>query len=61
MWDWIWYLLLPIILLVFIEEISQFFWRSYLKNSQEMQDSIIVRMKNTMKETLEKHRKDPSH
>ncbi|WP_079509222.1 hypothetical protein [Mesobacillus jeotgali] len=61
MWDWIWYFLLPIILLVIIEEVSQFIWRSYLKDSQEEEDSIIVRMKNTMNDILRKYRRNPSH
>lgn len=61
MWTWIWLLLLPIIVLLLIEEVSQFIWRSYLKNPQEGNDTIFVRTSNSVKKILHKYRKDPSH
>ncbi|MBS8264324.1 hypothetical protein DYI25_07735 [Mesobacillus boroniphilus] len=61
MWTWIWLLLLPIIVLLLIEEGSQFIWRRYLKNREEGNDTIIVRARNTIKKIQQKYRKDPSH
>ncbi|MBT2681006.1 hypothetical protein J7E38_18610 [Bacillus sp. ISL-35] len=61
MWTWGWYLILPIVLLLLIEEISQFIWRRYLKNTEEDHESRFIRIRNSMKGTLKKYRKDPSH
>ncbi|MCM3121822.1 MULTISPECIES: hypothetical protein [unclassified Mesobacillus] len=61
MWTWIWYLILPIVLLLLIEEISQFIWRHYLKNPEEDHETMFIRIRNSMKGTLKKYRKDPSH
>lgn len=61
MWSWIWLLLLPIIVLLLIEEGSQFFWRGYLKNPQEANETILARTLNSFKKIRQKYRKDPSH
>ncbi len=61
MWNWVWYLVLPVVLLLLIEEISQFIWRRYLKDPEEEHDSIFSRIRNNMKTTLKKYRKNPSH
>lgn len=60
MWNWIWLLLLPIVVLLLIEEGSQFIWRRYLKNPQEGKDTILVRTLNSFKKIQQKYRKDPS-
>lgn len=61
MWNWIWYLLLPIILLLLLEEVSHLIWRSYLKNPEDANDSTFARMMASVKANLKKVRKDPSH
>lgn len=61
MWTWIWLMLLPIIVLLLIEEVSHFIWRSYLNNPQEGNDTVFVRASNSLKKILHKYRKDPSH
>jgi hypothetical protein len=60
MWNWIWLLLLPIIVLLLIEEGSQFVWSRYLKNPQEGNATILVRTLNSIKKIQQKYRKDPS-
>jgi hypothetical protein len=61
MWNWLWLLLLPIVVLLLIEEGSQFIWRRYLKNPAEGNDTIFVRTLNSLKKIQQKYRKDPSH
>lgn len=61
MWNWIWFLLLSITGLLLIEEISQFIWRSYLKNPAERQETIFSRFLASAKQRLHKDTKDPSH
>lgn len=61
MWTWIWLLLLPIIVLLLIEEGSQFIWRWYLKNPEEENDTVLARTLNSLKKIQQKYRKDPSH
>jgi hypothetical protein len=61
MWTWIWLLLLPIIVLLLIEELSQLVWRSYLKNPQEEKDNILVRTIKGFRKIRHRFRKDPSH
>jgi hypothetical protein len=61
MWNWIWLLLLPIIVLLLIEEGSQFIWRKYLKNPQQSNDTILITASNSFKKILQKYRKNSSH
>jgi hypothetical protein len=61
MWNWIWLLLLPIVVLLLIEEGSQFIWRRYLKNPEKGKNIVINRIHNSFKKFQQKYRKDPSH
>ena len=61
MWNWVWLLLLPIIILLLIEEVSQFIWRSYLKEPQDRKGRFFSRTLESFKKIMEKSRKDPSH
>jgi len=61
MWNWI--LLLVMILSVFllIEELSQFFWRRYLRNPKDKKSSRLSDFISKAKQMKLKYRKDPSH
>lgn len=61
MWNWVWLLLLPMIILLLIEEVSQFIWRSYLKEPQDRKERFFSRTLESFKKIMEKYRKDPSH
>ncbi|MBT2641328.1 hypothetical protein J7I80_03675 [Bacillus sp. ISL-41] len=61
MWNWIWLLLLPIVVLLLIEEGSQFIWRRYLKEPEKGTNTVINRIHNSLKKFQQKYRKDPSH
>lgn len=61
MWNWI--ILLVIILAVFllIEELSQFFWRRYLRNPKDKDSSRFSVFMSKAKQMKQKYSKDPSH
>ncbi|WNF21110.1 hypothetical protein [Mesobacillus jeotgali] len=61
MWTWVWLLLLPIMILLLIEEVSQFIWRSYLKEPQDRNERFFSRTLESLKKMKQKYRKDPSH
>lgn len=59
MWNWIIILLLSLAVLLLIEELSQFIWRSYLrepKNQNNRKSDLLAKVRQ-MKQKL---RKDPS-
>jgi uncharacterized protein YpmS len=59
MWNWIIIMLLSLAVLLLIEELSQFIWRSYLrepKNQNNRKSDLLAKVRQ-MKQKL---RKDPS-
>jgi hypothetical protein len=60
MWSWVLILLLPLAILLVIEEVSQFIWRSYLKDSEGTKKNKFVLLKEQTKKIIHKYRKDPS-
>ncbi|MCM3664885.1 hypothetical protein M3204_10745 [Mesobacillus subterraneus] len=60
MWNWILILLVPIAILLLIEELSQFIWRSYLKDGKEKKNTRIHRIMERARQTMKKYKKNPS-
>jgi nitrogen fixation-related uncharacterized protein len=60
MWNWILVLLVPIAILLLIEELSQLIWSSYIKNGQEKENTRFHRVKEWARKTIKKYKKNPS-
>jgi hypothetical protein len=53
-------LLVPIAILLLIEELSQLIWSSYIKNGQEKNNTRFHRVKEWARKTIKKYKKNPS-
>lgn len=60
MWNWILMLLVPIAILLSIEEISQLIWRRYLKDGEEKKNTRIHRLMEWARKSIKKYKKNPS-
>lgn len=61
MWSWVLVLLLPLAFLLLIEEVSQYIWRSYLKEPKDSSQTKFSLIKEHTKKFIHKYRKNPSH
>ncbi|WP_423406767.1 hypothetical protein AABM38_12730 [Heyndrickxia sp. MSNUG] len=61
MWNWIILLVIVLAAFLLIEELSQFFWRRYLRNPTESKSSRLSDFMSRAKQMKQKYRKDPSH
>jgi hypothetical protein len=60
MWNWMLMLLVPIVLLLSIEELSQLIWRRYLKDGEEKKNTRFLRLMEWARKTIKKYKKNPS-
>lgn len=60
MWNWMLMLLVPIAMLLTIEELSQFIWRRYLKDGEEKKNARFHRLMEWARKTTKKYKKNPS-
>jgi hypothetical protein len=60
MWNWIIILLLFLAVLLLIEELSQFIWRSYLRKPSKNQNNRMSEFIAKARQMRQKIRKDPS-
>ena len=61
MWNWILVLVLILAVFLLIEELSQFFWRRYLRISSETKSTRLSDYMGKARQIKQKFRKDPSH
>ena len=58
---WVYILLASLIMLLLVEEVSQFIWRIYLRDPNEKKETTLRRFIENAKRTMNKYRKNPSH